>query len=242
MTNAWLIVRRELAAYARTPSGWIIAACILLIDGLIFNAWAVGDTPRYSETVLQIFLLNAGATKVLAAILFSMRLLAEERSSGTHVLLFTSPVREGEIVVGKFLASLVFLTFLTVLTLYLPALIFVHGKVSLGHIAAGYIGMLLLGGAMLAVGTFASSLVRSPFLAVVLTAVFTGVLELCWIVAQVTDPPLTDIIAFLAPHHSHFRPSFTKGLVRLSDVVFYLSVIYFSLLGATRVLQSQRWQ
>jgi ABC-2 type transport system permease protein len=192
--------------------------------------------------VLAVFLLNAGATKVLAAILFSMRLLAEERASGTDVLLFTSPIREGEVVFGKFLASLVFLTILTLLTLYLPALIFVNGKVSFGHIAAGYLGMFLLGASALAIGTFASSLVKSPFLAVVITAVFVGVLELCRLVGQITDPPLTSIVAYLAPHHSHFRPSFVLGLVRASDVVFYVSIIYFSLLAATRVLQSQRWQ
>lgn len=239
--NALLIVRRELAAYARTPSGWIIAASILLIDGLLFNTRAVGDTPRYSERVLEQFLIDAGGTTMLAAVLFSMRLLAEERASGTQALLFTSPIREGEIVVGKFLASLVFLTLLTLLTLYLPALIFINGKVSIGHIAAGYMGMLLLGASTLSVGLFASSLVRNPFLAIVVAAVFVTALELCWWIAKVTDPPLTSVIAYMAPYMKHFHP-FRRGLVQLGDIVFYASVIYFSLFAATRVLQSQRWQ
>jgi ABC-2 type transport system permease protein len=81
MRNVWLIVRRELAAYVCTPSGYVIAASILLINGLLFNARAVGDSPRLSSDVLQQFLIDAGGTTMLAAVLFSMRLLAEERSA-----------------------------------------------------------------------------------------------------------------------------------------------------------------
>lgn len=241
MSNVLLLVRRELAAYARTPSGWIIAASILLINGLLFNTRAVGSTPRLSSEVLQQFLIDAGGTTMLAAVLFSMRLLAEERATGTQVLLFTSPIRESEIVLGKFLASLVFLSGLVLATLYLPALIFIRGKVSIGHIAAGYAGMLLLGAATLAVGLFASSLAKNQFLAVILAAVFVTTLELSWWIAQITDPPFSAIVGYLAPYMKHFHP-FRRGLVQLSDVVFYASVVYVSLLAATRVLQSQRWQ
>lgn len=241
MRNVFLIVGRELNAYLRTPSGYIIAASVLLVDGLLFNALAVGDEPRYSADVLQIFFANAAAMVMVAAVLFSMRFLAEERSRGTQVLLMTSPIREGEIVLGKFLASLVFLSVLIVLSLYLPALIFVNGKVSVGHIAAGYIGMILLGATTLAIGLFASSLVRNPFLGVLLAAVFVTLLELSWFVGSIADPPLTDLLAYLAPYRKHFRP-FQKGLVQLSDIVFYFSVTYFFLFASTRALQSQRWQ
>ena len=241
MRNALLIVRQELGAYARTPSGWLIAACVLLVDGLLFNTRAVGSQPRYSQEVLEQFLIDAGGMTMLAAVVFSMRLLAEERARGTQVLLFTSPVREGEVVAGKFLASLLFLSLLTLASLYLPALIFVHGKVSVGHIAAGYLGMLLLGAATLAVGMFASSLVGNPFLAVVLSAVFVAVLELGWWVAQKTDPPIGPVLAWLAPYMKHFHP-FRRGLVQLEDVVFYAALTWLSLLAATRVLQAQRWR
>ncbi|MGB0680276.1 MAG: ABC transporter permease [Polyangiales bacterium] len=241
MNNILLIVRRELMSYLRTPSGYIIAASILLINGLLFNTRAVGSTPRFSSEVLQQFLIDAGGTTMLAAVLFSMRLLAEERAGGTQTLLFTSPIRESEIVVGKYLASLSFLAVLVLLSLYLPALIFVNGKVSLGHVAAGYGGMILLGASTLAVGLFASSLVKNQFFAVILAAVFVTTLELCWWIAQVTDPPFTSLIAYMAPYMKHFHP-FRRGMVQLSDIVFYASVVYLSLLAATRVLQSQRWQ
>ena len=241
MRNVGLIIRRELGSYLKRPSGWFIAAAVLLLDGLLFNAFGIGTEPQLSSTVLQLFFYWAGIVTMLGGVLFSMRLLAEERWTGTDVLLFTSPIRESEIVIGKYLSALAFLTLVTLLTLYLPSLIFWNGRVSFGHIAAGYLGMILLGATTLAVGTFASSLTRNPFLAVILAGVFVGLMELCWPLGQIADPPLTEILSYVALHTKHFSP-FQRGLLQMSDVVFYLSVIYLSLLGATKVLESQRWR
>ena len=241
MRNVGLIIRRELASYVRRPSGWFIAAAVLLLDGLLFNAFGIGGDAQLSSTVLQLFFYWAGIVTMLGGVLFSMRLLAEERWTGTDVLLFTSPIRESEIVLGKYLSALSFLTLVTILTVYLPALIFVNGRVSFGHIGAGYLGMILLGASTLAIGTFASSLTRNPFLAVILAGVFVGLMELCWPLGQIADPPLTDILSYVALHTKHFSP-FQRGLLQLSDVVFYLSIIYLSLLASTKVLESQRWR
>jgi ABC-2 type transport system permease protein len=240
MKNVGLIVGRELGSYVRTPSAYFIAAAVLLVDGLLFNAFAVGER-RLSAEVLQIFFYFAGIVTMGGGVLFSMRLLAEDRWTKTDVLLLTSPVRELEVVLGKYLAALTFLTVLTVASLYLPALIFVNGKVSVGHIAAGYLGMLLLGAATLAIGTFASSLTENPFFAVILSFVFVLLFELGWPVGQVADPPLAELLSYFALHTKHFH-AFQLGLVQLSDVVFYLAVIYVSLLAATKVLESRRFR
>jgi ABC-2 type transport system permease protein len=238
--NIGLIAGRELGSYVRTPSAYFIAAAVLLVDGLLFNAFAVGER-RLSAEVLQIFFYFAGIVTMGGGILFSMRLLAEDRWTKTDVLLFTSPIREGEIVLGKYLAALLFLTVLTISSLYVPALIFVNGKVSFGHIGAGYLGMILLGATTLAVGTFASSLTDNPFFAVILSFVFVVLLELGWPVGQIADPPLAEILSYTALHTKHFH-SFQRGLVQLSDVVFYLGVIYLSLLAATKVLENRRFR
>lgn len=240
MRNVGLIMSRELGSYVRTPSAYFIAAAVLLLDGLLFNAFAVGER-RLSAEVLQIFFYFAGIVTMGGGVLFSMRLLAEDRWTGTDVLLFTSPIREGEVVLGKYLSALIFLTVLTLASLYVPALIFVHGKVSFGHIAAGYLGMLLLGATTLAIGTFASSLTENPFFAVILSFVFVVLFELSWPVGQIADPPLQELLSFAALHTKHFH-SFQRGLVKLSDVVFYLSIIYLSLLAATKILQSRRFR
>lgn len=241
MRNILLILGRELGAYLRTPSGYIIAGVMLIWQGIAFNAYAVGSEPSFSTEVLLRFFEIAGGTTIVTAVLFSMRLLAEERASGTQVLLFTSPIREGEIVVGKYLASLIFLSVVILISVYLPALILVRGKVSYGHIASGYVGLLLLGAAVLSVGMFASTLTKHPFLAVLLSGAFAALLEITWWVARISDGSWQTVLGYFAPFYNHFQP-FRRGLVQLSDVVFFGTLIYLALLASTRVLKSQRWQ
>lgn len=242
MNNVWLIAKRELASYFKTPSGYLIAGLALLVQGLLFNAYAVGSRASYSTEVLQRHLVVAGFITLISAVLLSMRLLAEERAAGVHVLLFTSPIREGELVLGKYLSAVVFLSVMTLLSLYLPALIFINGKVSYGHIAIGYFGLVLLGASTLAIGTFASSLVKQPFFAVLLTAAFAALLEIGWWVAKITEESsFSSVLRFFAPYYEHFQ-TFRRGLLQLSDLVFFGSIIYLSLVAATWVLKSQRWR
>ena len=241
MSHILLIARRELASYLRSPGGYLIVAAVLLVDGLMFNSFAVGSGAKLSARVLQDFFYVTSGTTMIAAVLLSMRLLAEERQSGTLALLFTSPVREHEIIIGKFLAALFFLLSITLLTMYLPALILIRGKVSWGHIGAGYLGLGLLGAATLSIGVLGSTLARNQLVAGVLTATFVVGLLLCWLLARIADAPIKSVLSYLAMFDQHFRP-FQRGMLRLSDVVFFISVIYFSLLASTRALQNQRWQ
>jgi ABC-2 type transport system permease protein len=240
MTNVGIIARRELASYFRTPSGYLIAAATLLVQGLLFNTRALGGA-KLSSQVLQDFLRDSSGTTTVAAVLLAMRLFAEERQSGTLVLLYTSPVREVEIVLGKFFSALVVLAIITLLSVYLPALIFVNGKVSLGHIAGGYFGLLCVGAAALALGVLGSAMARNQLMAGVLATVFIFILFLAWALSRVVDPPLGTLIAHFSLYEMHFFP-FMRGLVQLSDIVYYASVVYLALLSATRVVQSQRWQ
>ena len=241
MSNVAIIARRELAGYFRTPSGYLIAAATLLVQGLLFNTRALGGGEKLSSQVLVDFFRDSSGTTTVAAVLLTMRLFAEERQAGTLVLLFTSPVRESEIVLGKFLSALVVLSLLVLSSVYLPALILVNGKVSLGHVAAGYLGLLLVGSATLSLGLLGSALARTQLMAGVLAAVFIFIFFLTWALSRVVEPPLSDVIAAFSLYEKHFFP-FMRGLLQLSDVVYYLSLTYVSLLAATRVIQSQRWQ
>ena len=185
MRNVLIIARRELAGYLFTPSGYMIIAATLLVQGLLFNTRAVGTGAKLSSHVLQAFLRDSSGTTTVAAVLLAMRLFAEERQSGTLTLLFTSPIRESQIVLGKFLSAFVVLSILTLLSLYLPALIFVNGKVSLGHIAGGYFGLLLVGASALSLGVLGSALAKNQLVAGVLSAVFIFVLFLAWALSRV---------------------------------------------------------
>jgi ABC-2 type transport system permease protein len=241
MRNALLIAGRELAAYLRSPLGYIIAAAAMLIDGIYFYAFALGQGARLSAEVLLRFFDGASGTTMIAAIALSMRLLAGEREGKTLVLLNTAPVRDAEIVAGKFLAAFALIAAMTVMTIYMPLLIFVNGKVSIGHIVVGYAGILLLGAASLSIGLFASSLAKSQVVAVIVGAAILGTLVLLWLVARVTDPPLNDFLNGLAIHHQRQLP-FMNGILKLENVVFYIAITYFFLLAATKTLEARRWR
>lgn len=240
MNAIWLIARRELGGYLRSPFGYVVLSVMLLIDGLLYYGYALGGS-RLSADVLSDFFFFASGTTAIAAVLLSMRLFAEERQTGTLVLLSTSPATEGQIVLGKYIAAFVFITLLTVLTAYMPLLILVHGKISVGHILVGYLGILLLGGAALAVGLFASALANTQVLAAIIGAALLGAIYLLWLVAKVTDPPLSSFFAAAALHNEQFRP-FMKGVLQAGPVTYYVMVNVVFLLGATKVLEARRWR
>jgi ABC-2 type transport system permease protein len=241
MTSTLLIARRELGAYLRSMSGYAIIAAALFVDGLLFNAFALGGDMKRSSEVLSLFFYFSSGTTMIASVLISMRLLAEERQSGTLALLYSSPIREHEIVVGKFLSALAFLAIMTLATVFMPALIMVNGKISIGQVAAGYLGLLLLGSATIAIGTFGSALARSQVLAAIISACMVVALLVAWLVGRVTERPLSDIFASLALYQQHFIP-FQEGIVHLRDVVYYFAVTYMGLFAATRVLEARRWK
>lgn len=240
MSTVLLIARRELAAYMRTMSGYVIIAVMLFVDGLCFNAFAMAGTAKKSSEVLGDFFFYSSGFTMLCALFLSMRLLAEERQTGTLQLLYSSPVRDWQIVVGKYLSALGFLAIFLFCTLYMPLLVMAYGKVSFGHLLAGYFGLLLVGSLSLAVGTFGSALTRSQVIAAVLTGVMLLVLTVCWLLARVTDRPLTEAITGLA-WYIHFKP-FEQGLVHLRHVAYFVLVTWACLFAATRVLEARRWR
>ena len=231
MSAALLIARRELRGYLRTMTGWIIAASVLLIDGLLFNAFALEGSRRSTDVLSRFFYFASGPTMV-AAVFIAMRLLAEERQLGTLALLYASPVRDRDIVLGKFLGALAFLSGVTLATVYMPLLILVHGHISVGHLLAGYLGLLLLG---------AASLGRSQVVAAILGAALLVSLLVAWLLASVTEPPFSGLFAAIALHNAHFPP-FQAGQVHLRDVAYYLLVTWMALFATTRVLEARRWR
>ena len=242
MSAILLIARRELSGYFRSWTGYVIIAAVLMLDGLLFNAFALGSgmDRRSSDVLAQFFYFSSGVT-MTASVFISMRLLAGERESGTVNLLYSSPVRDYEIVVGKFLSALGFLAVLLLASLYMPLMVMVAGKISLGHVFVGYLGLFLLGSAAIAIGTLGSALTRSQILSVILSAVMVVALLTIWWVGRITDRPLSTIFENLALWQIHFQP-FMQGIIHLRDVVFYLAITYVALFSATRVLEARRWR
>jgi ABC-2 type transport system permease protein len=241
MRGIWLVTRRELHSYVNSLWGYIVMAVILVINGLLFNAFAMSDRPRLSFEVLRDFFYFSFGTTVIAAILLTMRLIAEEKQSNTIVLLDTAPLSDAQIILGKYASAMVVLGTLILATLYMPGLIFVNGKVSLGHIATGYLGLFLVGSATVAIGTFASTLSKSQLVSAVIGGVITVFMLVSWLLAKLTDPPLNAVLSYLSLFDRHFRTSFMEGRLESADVVFYGSVTFVFLMFATRFFAARRW-
>jgi ABC-2 type transport system permease protein len=236
-----LVARRELGYILRSPLGFVVAALVLAVDGLLFNVRGLGGPDKLSTAVLIQFFFDLSGVTMLASIPISMRLLAEERQTGTLDLLLTSPIKDWQIVVGKFLGAYVFMILLTAATFYMPLLVLVHGKIAWGHLFAGYLGIVLLAGGCLAVGIFGSALSRSQIAAVFVSAFLLTAMVLFWLLAKVADAPLKDLFSYLAIHNLHFS-TFRDGEIHLRDIVYYASVCTFFLFSATRILEARRWR
>jgi ABC-2 type transport system permease protein len=236
-----IIYKRELGRYLRSPIGWIIAAAALLIEGILFQSQAMSGE-QLSAIVLERYFYWASGIPIFCGVLLAFRLLAEERQNHSIVLLKTSPIRDTEIVLGKFFAALTFLAIILVLSVYMPLLVKVNGKITFAQIFVGYFGMFLLGSATLAIGLFASALTRHQIVAALLGAVFVAILCMLFPLAKRLDSPVRDVLEQVDLWWLHFQNGFMRGILNLKDVIYYLAVTYFFLLLAVKTLEAKRWQ
>lgn len=241
MSGIWLIARRDFSAFINTWWGCVILSLTLLIDGVLFQAVAMTATPRYSAEVLTDFFFLTGGVVLIAGVFTTMRSFAEERQTGTMVLIESSPLSETQAVMGKYLSGLMFLTLLLALTAYMPGMIFVNGKISEQQIAVGYLGVFLMGAAGIAIGTWASAISRNQLLSLVIAAVITVFFVLCWMLSRVLDAPFKGLFAYMAFFDKQFQP-FQEGRINTEGIVFFVSVSFAFLLLATRSLIARRWE
>jgi ABC-2 type transport system permease protein len=236
-----IIYRRELGAYLRSPFAWVIAAVLLLVDGILFQGYAM-QGEQLSAIVLERFFYFSSGVSMAAGLLLSFRLISEERQTHSLVLLNTSPVRDSQIVLGKFLAALTFLLVLLLLSFYMPLLIKVNGKISFAQVVVGYLGLLLIGAAALSIGLFASALAKNQLVAGVAAMTMLFLMVLLYLFAKKLDAPVRDVLQDLDLWWIHFQNGFMRGVLNLKDVIYYVAVIYFFLLLAVKTLEAKRWQ
>ncbi len=236
------IYRKELSSYLRSPVGYLIGAVMLLICGVLFQTQALGKTPQLSAVVLSEFFRFCSGCTIGAAIALSIRLISEERQQHTIVLLNTSPVRDAEIVAGKFLAALTFLSLIVMASFYMPMLIKVNGKITMAQVLVGYLGLILLGATVLAIGLFASALTRYQLVAAAIALVIIVPMLVLYPLGLKLDEPMSGVFMSLDLWHEHFGLGFMKGIVNLKDIVYYLAMTYFFLMLTTRTLEAKRWR
>ena len=236
MRTTLTIARRELSAYFASPIAYLVAAAFLLISGYLFAIILLNSR----QATLEGLFFNVNVILLFVAPLLTMRLLADEQHSGTIELLLTAPVRDWEVVLGKFLAALGLFVAMLLCTLYYPLLLWrLGGNLDMGPIVTGYLGLLLLAGAMFALGTLASALTENQIVAAVIGF---GALLLLWLIGSASNvaPGAANVLNALSLS-GHFD-DFARGAINLEDVVYYLSLIAGGLFIATRVLETRRYR
>jgi len=193
-----------------------------------------------NEYVIRPLLTNASVIGLFLIPMITMRLYAEEKRSGTIELLMTSPVRDLEIVLGKWLAALVMYASILAVSGINIAVLYAFGRPDLKPIVVGFLGLLLQGGCLLAIGTFISTLTKNQIIAGGATfAVCLMLWVLDWVSAY-DQSAWAKIVSYLSVV-THFEP-FSKGVVDTKDIIFYLSMIFFGLFLTTRSMESLRWR
>ncbi len=254
MRNVWVICRKELGSYFVSPVAYILLIMFGLIVGYFFwnmlgafvyesiQSQMTGQSfpMNLNEFIIRPLLNNVSVIGLFFIPLITMRLFAEEKRTGTIELLATSPVRDIEIILGKWLAAVVLYACLLLFTAVNFAFLFQYGKPDWKPLLVGYLGLLLLAGALLAVGTFISSLTKNQIIA---GAVTFGVCLLLYVFGWVSgyETALWARVLSYMSVATHFE-SFGKGVLDSKDAIFYVTVIFLGLFFTVRSMESLRWR
>jgi len=244
MSKTLLVCRRELASVCGGPLAWVLASVFLLLTGYFF----------YSDLALFVLVGGANQTRglwryvfldfrlvaLLVVPLSTMRLFAEERKQGTLELLWTFPVRDGEVLAGKFLAALVLYLAMLAATAVGPALLYALHPFAVAPLAAGYVGLALLGVAFVACGVAASAVTENQVVSAMLAY---GVLVFAWF-ATWNEAAIGERLAAVLLQLSlfdHFY-GFAQGVIDSRDVVYLLAFAALFLFLAHRALGARAWR
>jgi ABC-2 type transport system permease protein len=235
MQNTLVIFRKELRSFFNSPVAYVVIVVFLAIVGWFFSTNLflanVASLRVVFEIVPLVFLFFAPAV--------TMRLLAEERKAGTLELLATRPVRDLEIVLGKFLAAWALLGAALVPTLVYAVTVAALGRVDPGPVIAGYLGLLLLGGAYVAIGLWASSITENQIVAFIVGFLVMLAFFLFDKVLVFIPESLQSVFEFLSIDH-HFS-SIARGVLDTRDLIYFASLLGFSLYLTTVSLERRTW-
>ncbi len=241
------VIRRELIAYFSSPLAYIVMTAFLLMQGYIFYLIVSFLNNPATEAMTPLQLFFGGTLFFWLFLLFvvpviTMRLVAEERRSGTIEVLLTSPLTEAQVIIGKFIAALAFYV-----ALWLPTGVYVvilkqHSAIDLGPVASGYLGVLLLGFAFLGVGLFTSTLTNNQLIAAILAFAAMVFLFSAGLVEQlmVSSSPVKSAFAYMNLWDQ--MDDFARGIVDTRHVVYQLSVGVLFLFLATKSLEVKKWR
>jgi ABC-2 type transport system permease protein len=243
MRNIWTIAVREYKLYFASPAAYMVAFMLLLILGILFYANIAGSMIQQFPPTIQGVIGPMMTLLLFATPAITMRLLAEEQRLGTMELLLTAPVRDWELVVGKWLGGFLFmLTILAVTWLY-PIFMnqMVDPGIDQGPLVSGYLGVLLFTAALVAIGVAVSSLFANQIAVFFATL---GIYLILWLVSlpsQAVGQGGGELLRYL-DISEHFYNTFYVGVIDLSDVVYFLSLTALALFLGSISVETRRWR
>jgi ABC-2 type transport system permease protein len=234
--HVMVFCKKELRSFFDSPIAYIVITIFLLITGWFFFS--------------DLFLINQASMRNLFGIVpfifmffvpaVTMRLISEEKRSGTIEVLLTLPVRDHEIILGKFLAGLILICVAVVLTFVYTFTLSGLGDLDFGSVVAGYIGLIFLGATYLSIGVFTSSLTQNQIVAFITSFVIIFALFMLDKVLMFMPGFLVSFLEYLSVDY-HFS-NIARGVIDSRDVIYYLSIIFLFLFLAVRALESRKWR
>lgn len=254
MRNVWTICRRELYSYFVSPVAWVLLAIFAVLAGYRTGYWSsrfVWETMMsqirnpsmpmsINDGIIEPVLYYIIVVGLLLIPLISMRLFAEEKRQGTIELLITSPIRDIELVIGKWLAAVVMYAALLGILVIDMSFLFIYGSPDWKPVLCGFLGLLLQGAGLLALGAFISTLTKNQIVAGALAFALSLLLLILGSVPSMGDTSTTRFLGYISII-THME-SFSRGVIDSKDLIYYLSVIFLGLFLTTRSLESLRWR
>jgi len=236
LKNSITIARREISSYFVSPVAYVFIAVFLFLSGYLFERILYLSR----EATLEYLFHNLVTVLMLVCPLLSMRLFAEENRSGTIELLLTSPVRDWEIVVGKYLAAVCVFALALIFTGLYAAILEAIGQPEWGPILSGYLGIFLFGTSVLAIGLLASSWTQNQVVAAVVSVV---VILFMWVIdalAASISGPFSGFFTYLSLSQ-HYQ-DFLRGVIDTRHIVYHLSITVAALFLTVRTIESRHWR
>lgn len=243
MRNIWLIARKEFRNYFISPIAYAVAFLIFLILGVIFYANVVGAMMQQVAPGMEIVFGPLVSLFIFTTPAITMRSIAEENKMGTLELLLTAPVRDWEIILGKWLGGFLFLLSIILVTWVYPIVLnhLVTPGIEQGTLISGYLGIILLAAAIVAVGVATSSLFGNQIAAFFAAE---GILLLLWVIgapAQAMGATGGSLLRFF-DMSEHFYGTFYQGIIAVPDILYFLSVTFLALFLGKLSIEVRRWR
>src|SRR3990170_3103943 len=242
MHNIWTIAQREYKLYFATPIAYMVAFMILLIIGFIFYVNLSAAMVQQFAPGVDIVLGPLVTLLLFATPALTMRLLAEEQRMGTIELLLTAPVRDWEVVVGKWFGALLFMLVVIAFTWVYPLILnrMTSPGIDQGVLVSAYLGLVLLVATMLAIGVLVSALLTNPVAAFF---VALALLLALWIVGSLgSGAGAGSLVASNLSLVDHYYNNFYRGIITTPDTLYFVSLTVLALVLGSQVVESRRWR